>query len=205
MEKPTTLIMFSGGLDSTGVFWKLINESETIHVHHMYLVNKEGRAKAENKAVKDIVEYMNKIRRFGFSESYHEYPCYNNNFIWDSDIFSFMAGSICLSFKTIKRVAIGTTASDLSPSLSKRIERANKIFDAFETSAEKVHPMIGMKKKQIYEMLPPNLRILTWSCRKPIYEGDDIKRCGNCKTCKQMSAIVPNDNRYVGLGDYDLA
>jgi 7-cyano-7-deazaguanine synthase in queuosine biosynthesis len=205
MEKPTILIMFSGGLDSTGVFWKLINESETIHIHHMYLVNKEGRARAENKAVKDIVEYMSKIRSFGFSESYHEYPCYNNNFIWDSDIFSFMAGSICLGVKAIKKVAIGTTASDLSPSLSKRIERANKIFNAFGTSAEKIYPMIGMKKKQIYEMLPKDLRQLTWSCREPVYDGDDIIRCGKCKTCKQMSAIVPHYDGDVGLGDYDLA
>lgn len=59
---PKILLMFSGGLDSTGVFWKLIQEKEELHVHHLYLVNKENRAKAEDKAVKDIVDYMKKIR-----------------------------------------------------------------------------------------------------------------------------------------------
>jgi len=46
------LLMFSGGLDSTGVFWKLIQEKEKLHVHHLYLSNKENRAEAEAVAVK---------------------------------------------------------------------------------------------------------------------------------------------------------
>ena len=163
MEKPTTLIMFSGGLDSAGVFWKLINEREELHVHHLYLVNKEGRARAENRAVGDVVEYMRKVRDFGFSESYHEYPCYNGNFMWDSDIFSFMAGSICL--------------------------RANAIFGAFGTVAEKVYPLMEMTKRQVYEMVPEELRKLTWGCRTPIYDGDDMLECGRCRTCVEMSRI----------------
>lgn len=181
--------MFSGGLDSTGVFWKLINGSEELHVHHLYLVNKENRARAENKAVDDIVNYMRKIRDFGFSESYHEYPCYNGNFMWDSDIFSFMAGSICLSMKTIKKVAVGMTLSDMRSGLSVRVERAKKIFGAFESGADKVYPLADMTKKQIYEMIPEELRNLTWSCRTPAYEGDEILECGRCKTCLELSRI----------------
>lgn len=200
MEKPEVLIMFSGGLDSTGVFWKYIQENKNLHVHHLYLVNKENRAKAEDKAVKDVVEYMARIRSFGFSESYHEYPCYNNNFMWDSDIFSFMAGSICLSFKTIRQVAIGTTASDISPNLSERIKRANKIFEAFGSNAQKVYPLAHMKKKQIYDMLPEDLRNLTWSCRTPVYDGEDIKKCGRCKTCKHIRSLPPDHHRDVRLG-----
>lgn len=189
MEKPTTLIMFSGGLDSAGVFWKLINERDELHVHHLYLVNKEGRARAENRAVGDVVEYMRKVRDFGFSESYHEYPCYNNNFMWDSDIFSFVAGSICLSMKTIRKVAIGMTLSDMRGGLSRRVERANAIFGAFGTVAKKVYPLMEMNKRQVYEMVPEELRKLTWSCRTPIYDGGDMLECGRCKTCVEMSRI----------------
>lgn len=181
--------MFSGGLDSTGVFWKYINGEEILHVHHLCLVNKENRAKAEDRAVRDIVAHMRGIRDFGFTESYHEYPCYNNNFIWDSDIFSFMAGSICLSMKTIREVAIGMTASDGPGRISARVERANRIFDAFGTKANKVYPLIDMNKKQIYEMLPEDLRDMSWSCRTPIYEGGDIRRCGRCRTCVEIERI----------------
>lgn len=189
MERPTTLIMFSGGLDSTGVFWKYINGDEKLHIHHLYLVNRENRAAAEDRAVRDIVAHMKGIRDFGFSESYHEYPCHNGNFLWDSDIFSFVAGSICLSMKTIRKVAIGMTASDGPSRISARVERANRIFDAFGTKAQKVYPLIEMTKKQVWDMLPENLRDMSWSCRTPIYEGGDIRRCERCKTCWEMKGI----------------
>lgn len=186
MEKPTTLIMFSGGLDSTGVFWKLINGSEPLHVHHLYLVNKENRAKAEDRAVRDIVSYMKSIREFGFSESYHEYPCHNGSFLWDSDIFSFVAGSMCLMMDTIRSVAIGMTASDMRGGISARVERANRIFDAFGSKAKKVYPLIDMTKRQVYEMIPEDLRLLSWSCRTPIYKEEGIERCGRCRTCREV-------------------
>lgn len=195
--------MFSGGLDSTGVLWRYINGTESIHVHHLYLVNRENRARAEDRAVAEIVAHMKKVRDFGFSESYHEYPSYYGRFMWDSDIFSFMAGSICLSMRSVKEVAVGMTLSDMRSGLSSRVERANKIFDAFGTRAKKVYPLVEMTKKQVYDMLPDELRKMTWSCRTPIYEGDDIRECGRCKTCMEMKSIVPHDDGDVGLGADD--
>jgi len=182
--------MFSGGLDSTAMFWRLINGGSELHVHHLYLVNKENRARAENRAVKQIVERMREVRNFGFSESYHEYPCYNKNFMWDSDIFSFMAGSICLSMKSIREVAVGMTASDMRGGLSERVERANKIFDAFGSKAKKVYPLMDMTKKQVWDSLPEDLRNMSWSCRTPLYEGDEIKKCGKCRTCREIESII---------------
>jgi 7-cyano-7-deazaguanine synthase in queuosine biosynthesis len=189
MKSPTTLVMFSGGLDSTCVLWRLVNGDEELHVHHLHLVNKENRAAAENKAVTDIVAHLRGVRHFGFSESYHEYPCYGGGFMWDSDIFSFMAGSICLGMKTIERVAIGMTLSDMRGGLSHRVERANKIFEAFGTKARKVYPVGQMTKKQIYEALPEKLRMMSWSCRTPIYKDDDMVACGKCKTCREVERI----------------
>ena len=205
MERPDTLIMFSGGLDSTGVFWKLINSQKNLHVHHLYLVNKENRAEAESRAVNEIMAYMKNVKDFGYSESYHEYPSYNGNFMWDSDIFSFMAGSICTSMKTVREVAIGMTASDMRSGLSRRVERANRIFEAFGSRAKKVYPLVDMTKKQVYEMLPGELRNMSWSCRTPIYEGEDIRECGTCKTCREMRLIVPHDDGDIGLGRDDPA
>lgn len=194
MKNIKTLLMFSGGLDSTGVFWKLIQEKKPIHVHHLYLVNRENRAKAEDEAVKNIIKYMKNFGEFEYSESFHEYPSYKGNFLWDSDIFSFMAGAICLSIGTIEEVAIGVTKTDLNSNLSLRIERANKIFDAFGTKAKKVHPLIDFTKKQIYEMLPSDLRNLSWSCRMPIYKDDEIKKCERCRSCIEMKSILQKNN-----------
>jgi 7-cyano-7-deazaguanine synthase in queuosine biosynthesis len=185
MIKPKILLMFSGGLDSTGVFWKLIQEKEQLHVHHLYLVNKENRAKAEDKAVKDILDYMKKIRDFSYSESYHEYPSYNGGFMWDSDIYNFVAGTICISVKTIKEVAIGRTKSDAG--FERRAERGTKILNLLAPNVNKIYPVGDMTKKEIYQMLPEDLIKLTWSCRTPVYKEDNIETCKRCKTCLEIN------------------
>jgi 7-cyano-7-deazaguanine synthase in queuosine biosynthesis len=180
--------MFSGGLDSTGMFWKLINTKEPLHVHHLHLKNKENRLEAENKAVLDIVAYMKKIRDFSYSESFHEYPCYNGNFMWDSDLYNFIAGTICLNLKSIDLVAIGRTKSDDGLD---RADRGTKILKILSPRVEKIYPVGDMTKKEIYEMLPKELREMTWSCRVPIYE-DETKTCGRCKTCMEIKKIKGN-------------
>jgi len=191
MSKPKILLMFSGGLDSTGVFWKLIQEKEHLHVHHLYLVNKENRAKAEETAVKNIVDYMKKIREFSYTESYHEYPSYNGNFMWDSDIYNFVAGTICLSVKTIEKVAIGRIKSDEAP---ERSERGTKILNILSPNVKKIFPVVQMTKKEIYEMLPEDLRKLTWSCRTPIYKDNNIEMCKRCKTCLEILCMNKGEN-----------
>jgi 7-cyano-7-deazaguanine synthase in queuosine biosynthesis len=185
-NEPEILLMFSGGLDSTGVFYKLMKENRKLHVHHMHLFNKENRQKAEEISVKNICEYMKNIGNFSYSESNHEYPCYNKNFIWDSDLYNFIAGTICLSLPSIKEVALGRTKTDSGRAIDDRAKRGTVIFESFDTNAKKTYPLIEYTKKEIYEMLPQDLRTLTWSCRTPIYEGENIKKCRRCKACYEL-------------------
>lgn len=194
MEKinPTILVLFSGGLDSTGVLYKLIHSKEELLVHHLYLSNKENRAKAETVAVNNILEYMRKIRNFSYTESYHEYPSYNNNFMWDSDIYNFVAGTICIAAKTIKEVAVGRTKSDTG--FEQRADRANKILNILAPNVKKIYPVGEMTKKEIFNMLPEQLRKLTWSCRTPIYKDEDIETCKRCKTCLEILSIYKGKN-----------
>jgi 7-cyano-7-deazaguanine synthase in queuosine biosynthesis len=181
-----TLLMFSGGLDSTGAFWKLIQDKQNIHVHHMHLKNVEKRLIAESKSTSDIIGYMKNISSFTYSESTHEYPSYKGNFIWDGDLASFIAGSICTSMNSIKKVAFGRTATDDANSRThSRIERANKIFNSM-CDAVKIYPVQHLTKTEIYEMLPQELRELTWSCRTPLYKDGKILPCKYCITCHSM-------------------
>lgn len=185
---PTILLMFSGGLDSTGAFWKLIENQEKIHVHHMNLKNIENRYLAENIATKNIIEYMKNIADFSYSESTHEYESYNNKFIWDSDLSSFMAGNICSFIPSIKNIALGLTKSDLNGSVNDRIARGNKILEAL-CSATKIYPIKHLTKKEVWDFLPENLRKLSWSCRNPIYQENEIISCRKCKTCYEMDKV----------------
>lgn len=192
--EPSILVMFSGGLDSTGVLWKLLSEKQKIHVHHMNLRNVERRARAEAVAVNKILTYVKNIGPFSYSESTHEYPSFGNKFMWDSDIVAFVSGFICLSIPSIKNVAIGMTASDENTGLSDRIVRSNKILEAF-TDAKKIYPVSHLTKLQIYDMLPEEIRSLTWSCRTPVYQENEAVKCGKCQTCIQMNEIK-NTPRY---------
>jgi tRNA(Ile)-lysidine synthase TilS/MesJ len=178
--------MFSGGLDSTGVFYNLMQDKKQIHLHHMNLINRENRSKAESIAVKNICDYMKKFGDFKYTESTHEYPSYNGNFMWDSDLYNFMAGTICLSLNEITEVALGMTKSDINTRVNQRAERGSKIFESFGTKAKKTYPLVSMTKMEIYKMLPKDLVDLTWSCRTPVYDGENIKKCKSCKSCKEL-------------------
>jgi len=189
--KPDTLLMLSGGLDSVGLFWQLMQGQKRLHVHHMNLKNVENRADAEAIAVSRIVEYMRKVGDFDFTESTHQYPSHRNSFIWDSDLVSFMAGTICMFNRTIKEVAIGMTASD---TIGTRIKRSDLIFNAFNTKAVKTYPLTTMTKEQVYDMTPSDLRDLCWSCRTPQYVEGVPVACRRCITCKAMKKIHDRPN-----------
>jgi 7-cyano-7-deazaguanine synthase in queuosine biosynthesis len=54
----TTLAMFSGGLDSTAMLVRLLTRGEDeLRVHHIRMVNREGRDGAEQAAVEPILAY----------------------------------------------------------------------------------------------------------------------------------------------------
>lgn len=187
--KPSILVMFSGGLDSTGMLWKLIHSDAPLHIHHMNLINREKRALAESKSVSKILDCVSKIKEFGYSESTHKYPSFENRIMWDSDIVAFVAGSICLSMPFIKHIAIGMTSTDLNnQTLSNRIVRSQKILDAF-TTATKIYPVKDMTKKEIWESLPDEIKELTWSCRTPRYKDGIPLRCNRCNTCKELEKL----------------
>lgn len=204
--KETILCMFSGGLDSTAVLYKLLTDKQysdyDIHVHHMHLRNIERRAMAESTAIKKILTYFeeNDFEKFDFTENIIEtfflQPPQFKRFPFDSDVMAFFAANICLGDTTMKKVAVGHTKTDLefAPNLIMRRERMQKILEASyfpdEVSTEFLYPLIKLTKQETSDILPKELRDLTWSCRNPIYDDDGIpSECGKCLTCKEMSEI----------------
>jgi 7-cyano-7-deazaguanine synthase in queuosine biosynthesis len=202
-DNSNILLMFSGGLDSTGALWNLLqNKDNRVHLHHLYLVNKEKRAEAELRSVKNIISYISKSHIIKYSQSYHEYPSYsylkaidnklilNQNFIFDSDIYNFTAASICKCLPSIKKVALGRTKSDMSEDIEERAIRGTELLKLFVPNVEKVYPVEHLTKAEIYNIIPKELRDMTWSCRTPIIRDKDIfKECGKCKTCLEINQI----------------
>ena len=182
--------MYSGGLDSLGMIYKLLTDPEykdyALHIHHVHNKNVERRDRAEDIAVKMATK---ELRRLGFNFDYSESEIgtqpFGRNFLFDTDTMNFFAGYVCSVNPNIVKVALGMQANDANQSLEERRVRANKIFSAF-TDAEKIFPVMTMTKREIYDMLPDTLRNLFWSCRRPVYSEKNIAPCGQCDTCVKL-------------------
>jgi hypothetical protein len=74
-----------------------------------------------------------------------------------------------------------------------RIQRANQLLLLY-TDAKKVYPVEQYTKKEIYQLLPDELRNLFWSCRTPRYIDNKAHMCGHCYTCNQFErlGIIPS-------------
>ena len=182
--------MYSGGLDSLGMVYKLLTEEQykeyDIHIHHVHNKNVENRWRAEQIAV-DIAtkELKNLGFKFAYSESEIGSVPFGKSFMYDTDSMNFFAGYVCSVNPDIKKVAMGMQSNDANQRLEERRIRANKILQAF-TDAEKIFPVVDMTKRGIYDMLPETLRDKFWSCRRPQYSEKNIAPCGRCDTCIKL-------------------
>ena len=182
--------MYSGGLDSLGMVYKLLTDPEykdyVLHIHHVHNRNVEHRNQAEAVVVERVLK---ELEHMGFSFIYSESEIasqpYNGQFMYDTDSINFFAGYICSVNPRIKKVAMGMQANDHNQRLEERRIRANKIFTAF-TDAEKIFPVLDMTKREIYDSLPESLRDMFWSCRRPVYSEKNIAPCGRCDTCAKL-------------------
>ena len=182
--------MYSGGLDSLGMIYKLLTEPEykdhTLHIHHIHHHNVEHRDRAEAIVVDRVLK---ELERLGFSFIYSESEIgsqpYNGQFMYDTDSINFFAGYICSVNPNMVYVAMGMQANDYNLALEDRRKRADKILAAF-TDVKKIYPVLDMTKREIYDSLPDSLRNLFWSCRRPQYSEKNIAPCGRCDTCVKL-------------------
>ena len=184
--------MYSGGLDSLGMVYKLLTETEYadygIHIHHVHNKNIENRHRAEAIAVGLATQELRRLGYdFVYSESEIGTPSFGEYFMFDTDSMNFFAGYVASVNPDITKVAIGMQAHDANHSLEERRVRANRILSAF-TDAEKIYPVMDMSKREIYDMLPVSLRDMFWSCRLPRYSENTIASCGKCNTCQTLKA-----------------
>ena len=190
IKKPSLLLMFSGGLDSLAALHLLLTtQPEPVHVHHVHLSNSENRTEAERHAVEAVRRYYAHAGQpLDYSESFFQYPSVNGQFFYDTDVTRFMGGYIAAR-APILGVAYGRTADDVADgTLSARTQTGNDIFGVL-TDVPMLFPVVHMTKQECYDSLPPELRLLAWSCRRPVYTHDEIKECGKCKTCRAMKGI----------------
>lgn len=188
--EPTILAMYSGGLDSLGMIYKLLTDPEykdyQLHIHHVHNRNVENRDRAEGIVVPLVLKELERLGfDFIYSESQIASQPYNGKFMYDSDTINFFAGYICSVNPDIVKVAMGMQANDGNHALEERRKRADKILAAF-TDVTKIYPVLDMTKREIQDSLPVTLKKMFWSCRHPVYTEKNIAPCGKCDTCHKL-------------------
>lgn len=198
-QQKIILAMYSGGLDSLGMIYRLLTDVKYkeyfIHIHHIHIKNVEDRDQAEARTTEQALRELSRMGlEYGYSQSGITSPVYvddtgNAQFLFDTDTVSFFAGFACSTDPNIVHVAIGMNSSERpdtgSANLLVRRRRADAILATF-TDATKIYPVADLSKQEIYHMLPESLRDKFWSCRTPVYYGDLFSECGTCITCEQL-------------------
>ena len=199
MEK--ILVLWSGGVDSTGVLYKCLTEHKDldVHAHHINLINATMRYKAESQACFKMIDWFHqRDLKFEYSESTMDLS-FLPRIPWDTETCWSMAGIIARSIYDIKYIEAGRHGEDPHASANPRIVNRIDNTIAISTSTEKrgYKPAINlpicqhMPKRDIWVMLPDDLKDLVWYCRLPVYRGElEIpEACGTCHTCEDVETI----------------
>jgi len=191
------LVMFSGGIDSTGALYKALKEYKhlKVYAHHVHLINSKNRYKPEALACKNICNYL---RDNGFEFEYDESTVDLSIRYFDPDILFSIAGLIVRSDKLIKYITTGCVSTDVGvmaePDYMGRLEKVfSEIvsFDGEDRKVENLRVVKHMTKREVWESMPPDLRNLTWSCRLPIEKNGNFFPCSKsqCNPCKLLNKL----------------
>jgi 7-cyano-7-deazaguanine synthase in queuosine biosynthesis len=194
----TTLVMFSGGLDSTAMLVRLLEEArDELRVHHIRLANREGRAEAEQAAAERIVGWCrSRYRAFRYSESALDFAELEAIPI-DYLCVAFVACQVAIDTPGCDRIAVAALARDTD--IENRSARQRRVFDTLyecyrarklgEPRVQWVYPVYHEQKEALAARLPRELLELTWSCRRPLRDGGGWRACGACKACLARAGI----------------
>ena len=202
-RKRITLIMLSGGVDSVYALAKVLKESDDVVLaHHMHLINREGRHKAEALACKKIVEYCKaNYRDFFYTESIIDRSRFKA-FGMDIITAAFEAGIVVQSYHAdtgslVDRWTCGINAEDFDGWRAEdtHLHRRPAMLKAIEANCHPHKPprffnLPLRPKAELLRYMGPELTSLCWTCRRPVVQKDgSYLECGECPTCEIMNSI----------------
>lgn len=192
--------MFSGGMDSAAMLVKLLTQSaDELRVHHIRMQNREGRDGAEGRAVEAIVAWCRgRYRSFRYSESgldFSELEAIPIDYL----SIAFVACQLAIDTPGCTRIAVASLRADTD--IVNRSARQRRVFESLyecyryrklgEPAVEWIYPVYDLDKRAIKDLIPPEIRALTWSCRRPVAIAGQFRPCGACKACLARTTIGP--------------
>ncbi|WP_343564321.1 hypothetical protein [Kiloniella sp. b19] len=208
-KKRKTLVMWSGGLDSTYGVVRLLNETDDeVYAHHMHRVARHDRGdrssmtcESEAIAIEKMKPFIQEYYRdFHFSESLVDLSDFSA-FARDTTTTMFFAAQVAKSFGfTVRDRILFSMNSDedrdwnpgseiysflrmMNVGLLKNIWRSEDVPYCF------LWPEPPSKQEEA-DYMPYELFCLTSSCRDPLLspDGHEVK-CGRCAECITLRSV----------------
>lgn len=203
------LCLYSGGIDSTAMLWKITQDSQysdyDILVHHVHIINQTNRFNAEKKAVDKIIPLLKKYnKRIFFSSTLIDLSFMENKIPIDANLYGFVAANLINIDNTIKYIAVGRTLDDKNSGGSQHVQ----IIDCIENAISQINymndtpsqaicitPIVELTKKELWLMLPEEIKPLTWSCRVPTKQTSENNEtiytpCQKCHACLAIKELT---------------
>ena len=195
-DQHTIVIMLSGGLDSVAALYRTVTDDAYkglhVHAHHVRLYSVEHRFDAEYEAVKSVMAWFDNWYpgAVGFSVSHFQVPqC--GTLLFDNYATKFVGGYF--ASHPLIRVGYGVTADDRDHNQgATHLQKGFEIWNVFATEPA-LYPVQDWSKAECWNNLPPDLRELTWSCRRPVRKSTGFEPCNRCWACKELDRIKSND------------
>ncbi|MGB3313663.1 MAG: hypothetical protein WBB85_04580 [Albidovulum sp.] len=212
MTARKTLVMWSGGLDSTYGLVRLLRESDDeVYAHHIsrYARDDTGQsmtqtANYEDRAVHAMRPIVEKAYRpFTFTQSAVNLLAFRN-FARDTSTAMFFAAHAAMShdFSGQDRILLSMNSDE-----DKSWNPGSELYDFLRAATIRVlrvtwggdgHPRCFLwdhppAKRDEAAYLPEQLVTLTASCRNPHHDqaSNTFGRCQACPECVSLSAIAP--------------
>lgn len=177
----TTLVMWSGGVDSTAGLVKTLRQTEEpVIALHLHLATEEYRSAAEARAIEAMMAVLAE-RTF----EYRDCSLDLNGagiFPWDMTAVCFAAGSLARGRADIDRLVIGTCKGE--GHWKDRWERIEAFISGAMWPKRPIHlemPCAQMTKAEEMAYLGREVAERCWGCRTPV---GIFMPCGTCPTCK---------------------
>jgi hypothetical protein len=211
-RKVRSLVMWSGGLDSTYVLARLLQETaDEVYAHHIHLnaprddaKSRSRRCEFEAQAISRLVVPMkSRFRNFEYSESRADLTAFAC-FARDATSAMFFAAQLAMSrgFTPFDRILIGVDDEDPrwrpgTELYALRRTLMNRILRAVWESEEIPYLYVFYprpSRADAFEYLGKELAPLTVSCRHPEAGGvgfgeDALRPCNACSKCRSRAKL----------------
>jgi hypothetical protein len=202
----------TGGIESTATLKYLLDETDNIvYTHFVKLNDGSGKCLREEQAVNKVVEYFhNQGYKFEHSttEVNMEHIVYSDATFWAFFITQKMIQQLVSDAKPEEysyEVVWGLNDECYTKGMYDFQDRFNQIDRMITACCENENVswmanrnvswyLDDKSKKECYDYLPNELKNIVWSCRNPIFIGEDRKNSNSWKVCGECLGCIDRKN-----------